>query len=379
MNFLDKLATKLSRETASSKPLEQIAKYREGTEELEKITTTSVVEVSDSGVSATASYKVKEHLGAEDIVDISEIISSERQSLGDRLSRHDITRSYNDILSTSKAVDAITRIDINDEEIIGKKMPFMNQRMDFGSWVYKNRYGVISTMLIYIFLLLGIQFFTLNVSSPDLVAGIMINLEQMEEIMEDEVEKLKEENKALEEEQQDLSEQMAVENKLLDEYFEKQMEDAVAQPEAEEAEELPQEAEADEREMSELEKILARNHANFISRTKNINKEKPKSKIARTNVNKAGNVTVSVSLAGRYVTKPEVPAYLCRGGGRVEVEIVVDRNGEVLDATIFSAKQVSDQCLLTRSLEAARLTLFNVDKNAPKRQRGLITFQFVAQ
>lgn len=380
MDLLDKLAAKIGGGKSSSSQSASAVEYHEELDELREITSIRVNDAFDSGDDEKLGslFKVKEHINCDNTVDICELVSSDRKSLGDTLFRYDITKSYNNLIAVSDNMEQIAPIDINDEDIIGKRMPFLNKRMDFGTWVYKNRYGVISTMIIYILLLFGIQFFTLEVKSPDLSAGILISLEHMEdmeELLEDEIEELKEENEKLEA-QNDLREQMAIENRLLDEYFEKQMEDAVSEPKEQDIEDITQENEGEE--LTELDKILARNEAAF-SEKQNNKGENSKNKIPRVNVSKAGNVTVSASLKDRYVVRPEVPAYRCRGGGKVVVEIIVGRNGLVIDASIVSSKQIVDECLLIRSLEAAKLTEFNIDNNAPKRQYGLITFQFVAQ
>ena len=90
-----------------------------------------------------------------------------------------------------------------------------------------------------------------------------------------------------------------------------------------------------------------------------------------------GNVTVSYDLAGRTATYLHVPAYQCREGGTVVVGITVNRNGEVIGAEVEKASP--GECIAERALQAARASSFNADGSAPERQRGTITYVFVAQ
>ena len=72
------------------------------------------------------------------------------------------------------------------------------------------------------------------------------------------------------------------------------------------------------------------------------------------------------------------PAYLEKEGGRVVVEVRVDRNGTVKSAVV---KESSNSALNETARKAARnaKTLFNIDRNAPVSNVGTITYTFVAQ
>ena len=91
-----------------------------------------------------------------------------------------------------------------------------------------------------------------------------------------------------------------------------------------------------------------------------------------------GRVTVSYSLDNpvrhhRYLDKP---AYKCEGGGDVEVSITVNRNGEVIAASVVSG---GDECMRSTALKAARESLFDINPSAPARQTGTITYIFIPQ
>lgn len=97
----------------------------------------------------------------------------------------------------------------------------------------------------------------------------------------------------------------------------------------------------------------------------------------RQTVKVQGNVTVSYDLAGRTATYLHVPAYQCREGGTVVVGITVNRNGEVTNASVEKASP--GDCIAERAVQAALASSFNADAGAPDRQRGTITYVFVAQ
>lgn len=97
----------------------------------------------------------------------------------------------------------------------------------------------------------------------------------------------------------------------------------------------------------------------------------------RSSVKVQGNVTVSYDLAGRTATYLHVPAYQCREGGTVVVGITVNRDGKVTNATVERASE--GECIAQRARQAALASSFNADAGAPERQRGTITYVFVAQ
>lgn len=94
---------------------------------------------------------------------------------------------------------------------------------------------------------------------------------------------------------------------------------------------------------------------------------------------KTGNVTVAFDLVGRRALFLEMPAYLCRGGGRVIVNISVSRRGEVVSAKVKQSVGVTDNCLLEMAVWAAKNSRFDLNEAAEYRQRGTITYTFVAQ
>ena len=92
-----------------------------------------------------------------------------------------------------------------------------------------------------------------------------------------------------------------------------------------------------------------------------------------------GKSNIHYLLGNRYHLQLPIPVYLAQGGGEVVVDIVVDRNGEVLSATPRESAGVSDPMILAYAKQAAEKTVFNTDITAPDKQRGTISYLFVAQ
>jgi hypothetical protein len=92
-----------------------------------------------------------------------------------------------------------------------------------------------------------------------------------------------------------------------------------------------------------------------------------------------GKSNIHYLLGNRYHLQLPIPVYLAQGGGEVVVDIVVDRNGDVLSATPRESGKISDPTILAYAKQAAEKTLFNADNKAPDKERGTITYLFVAQ
>ncbi|MGM9747552.1 MAG: hypothetical protein ACI3ZN_02015, partial [Candidatus Cryptobacteroides sp.] len=92
-----------------------------------------------------------------------------------------------------------------------------------------------------------------------------------------------------------------------------------------------------------------------------------------------GPSVVSYSLDGRKASHLSIPAYRCMGGGDVTVIIVVDPQGNVLNAKIHEDVSSQDKCLRDFAIRAARLSKFSKSPTAPARQNGEIVYRFIAQ
>jgi len=93
-----------------------------------------------------------------------------------------------------------------------------------------------------------------------------------------------------------------------------------------------------------------------------------------------GLTNIYYELANRKNMYLPVPVYMCQGSGKVFIQIEVNQHGDVSSATIDKSQSDADECLHQAAIDAARATRFNADyKNAPAKQKGTITYLFVAQ
>lgn len=91
-----------------------------------------------------------------------------------------------------------------------------------------------------------------------------------------------------------------------------------------------------------------------------------------------GDSNVEYFLENRYHTRLPIPVYLSQYGGTVTVNILVDKNGNVISAEPQVSGNESEQ-LLSYAKTAALRTKFNPQTKAPARQAGHIKYHFVSQ
>jgi len=92
-----------------------------------------------------------------------------------------------------------------------------------------------------------------------------------------------------------------------------------------------------------------------------------------------GKSNIHYFLENRYHARLPIPVYLAEGGGEVIVDIVVSRDGRVLSANPRPNPKIADLTILAYAKQAAEKTWFNEDASAPEKQKGTITYRFVAQ
>jgi TonB family protein len=110
--------------------------------------------------------------------------------------------------------------------------------------------------------------------------------------------------------------------------------------------------------------------------SENVKKEKIQGKLA---VYK-GPTNIYFDLVNRKEVSLYVPVYKCEGNGRVVINVTVNAAGEVEDASINKAGSDFDECLIEAAIDAAQRSRFTVaPANAPQKQKGTITYLFVAQ
>jgi len=91
-----------------------------------------------------------------------------------------------------------------------------------------------------------------------------------------------------------------------------------------------------------------------------------------------GPSVISYFLENRRALRLPVPSYKCEGGGKVVVNIEVNRDGSVARASIDASKSVVNDCINSAAVEAAKSSFFSVSASSDK-QSGSITYLFVPQ
>ncbi len=97
------------------------------------------------------------------------------------------------------------------------------------------------------------------------------------------------------------------------------------------------------------------------------------------NVVYTGESNITYYLENRYHLSLPIPVYLSQDGGKVIVDIVVNRQGQVIKANPRETKNLRDDQIYLYAKAAALRTIFNADQNAPAEQKGSIHYNFIAQ
>ena len=251
------------------------------------------------------------------------------------------------------------------------RLPFDNRKQDFAGWIYDNRAGLSVTIIV--FLVGAIVFIAskIDISSRKAPDTIYIDLGPVE--LEDKIEQLKEEIR----QKQDVD-WSSIRNRASNENaLNENLEDTKGL----DASEINDEAEAMERQMQanrdafeegmrEVERI-SNNKSESSGGNNGSNDKKQDAKYK-------GNVTVSWSFKDpvRNSRNVIIPAYRCEGGGEVIIEAVLNQSGKVISATVVSG---GDGCMQQTARNAALGSTFNIDKSAPEKHYGTITYIFIPQ
>ncbi|MCD8185471.1 MAG: energy transducer TonB, partial [Rikenellaceae bacterium] len=254
------------------------------------------------------------------------------------------------------------------------ELPFEWQSRNWADWVYVHRRGLLASVAIYLLLAIGVATMRIPLSSAESQPTLYIDLSELVDLIE-EKERLEQLVQDLSQEQQDYYEAIRnmasnADGPLTSESDPSTGPHADVFNEAQELADRMQEARhAYERGLQEAENILQGNRSQDSGASENASE--PRGQVS-------GRVTVSYYLPGRYDNHLAVPAYQCPGGGEVTVNISVNRNGQVVNASVASGS-VNDACLREFALKAAQASRFNTDGQAENRQAGTITYLFVPQ
>lgn len=97
------------------------------------------------------------------------------------------------------------------------------------------------------------------------------------------------------------------------------------------------------------------------------------------NIIYTGESNIVYYLENRYHQSLPIPVYLTQGGGKIIIEIVVDRQGNVIQATPKPGQKIRDEQIIHYAQTAALRTVFNPDPKAVQNQKGTIHYNFIAQ
>lgn len=248
------------------------------------------------------------------------------------------------------------------------RLPFENRREDMGTWTYDHRIGLCVTLIAYLVLMIVFVSSKIVVGRHVSQQGMFIDLQTLTQL-EQERDRLERETQ---ERQEDPIDWSSIRNQTSNEHA---LDEELADDRGTNTAELNEAAAEVEARMQAnreaYEQGLAEERAILEHRGQQEGTQRQDRKVR-------GRVTVRFSLTDpvRTSRQLEIPAYLCEGGGQVEVAIAVDRAGKVVHARVTEG---GDDCMREAALRAARTSLFNIDETAPAKHQGTILYTFIPQ
>ncbi|MFI3314416.1 MAG: TonB family protein [Rikenellaceae bacterium] len=254
---------------------------------------------------------------------------------------------------------------------IYRALPFKKRRMNFADWVYKNKIGVsvlVFTTLALFFIFVTVRF---EVTATQIANGFFI-----EAPPEEEVEEIVDEELTQEQFEQAMMEQ--VQNAASN--SDSKLDAALRDDRGTDANELYKEAQALQDRLNAAKNAYNQGlqEADAIQNSKDKNSDSDEES-SRQDVKINGLVTVEYKLDGRNASHLPVPAYKCENAGKVVVNIVVNNNGNVIDANINTTSSKKDECLNQTALSFAKQTRFEIGTDWPAKHKGTITYLFLQQ
>ena len=251
-------------------------------------------------------------------------------------------------------------------------LPFERSRKtETGEWIYDHRVTICITVIVYLAIAVVLLSAKIMLRSHDKESVVIVDFSDPSELdrLQEELRRAEELNKMLN--NADSYETAHVRNEISNEH----------------ADEVRDKLSSETREIfdrsQEVMRDMDRNSAEYEQMLADLDvTHKQSGPEAQFNDHKVkGRVTVSFSLSQplRHAVRLPVPAYKCSGGGTVVIDIVVNRNGDVLSASVDRSRSSSDNCMNSAALEMAQRSRFNVDSSAPGRHSGTITYVFLPQ
>lgn len=267
---------------------------------------------------------------------------------------------------------ALSKDQKRDKFLLYKFLPFINKKQDFGIWIYRHKVSVSVTMGVYIISLLIFLSVKIDLLNPDLASALTVELQSVEPPP---IEKPEEEKKPVVAEDDepiptDVKNQKSDANSKTINDKSKSMSDIEKQ--AQDMQNMLNESRNEyHKGLKSTDDMIKEFKTNKNNSKEEVPPEKKSTKVR-------GNVTVEYDLKDRTSTHLPVAAYQCEEAGRVVIDIMVNNNGDVITASVARSSSKS-VCLAEMALNAARESKFNISESAPSRQKGTITYLFLAQ
>lgn len=252
------------------------------------------------------------------------------------------------------------------------KLPFDNRKQDFMSWIYDNRIGLCITTIVYLSMAIIFVVSKIGTFTREAPETMYIDLEDvalLEEERDRLLQEIKEKNEKIDWssiQNLDSNENATNENLKDDKGFD--------------ASELNEEAKRIQEAMNQNREAYEEGLLGDATSPNNQQNRNNKSNSSNNNksVKRKGNVTVSYNFKDpvRHARHLIVPAYRCEGGGEVVISATLDQGGSVIAATVISG---GDECMRQTAIGAARGSTFDINRDAPSKQQGTITYIFIPQ
>jgi hypothetical protein len=258
-------------------------------------------------------------------------------------------------------------------------MKFLDNFLDI---LERHKIGILATIVLHLALITIFLVFRMNLMDTRKNTEMLIDFSQAEEFMEKQIEELQKQIKVQSQQEliKELQEQYNIKNTPVNE-----AENAAANDAQKSIDQMEQEI---KQELGVNDNTVREQASDQVKLDPIIKKEEPavKKKPEYTLNEKGeptffkGATTISYSLKGRSHIYIPTPVYKCEGGGKIVLNIAVNRKGYVVAADINKTEsRISEECLMEAANMAALTTRFSEKPDAPERQMGSITFIFVAQ
>lgn len=254
------------------------------------------------------------------------------------------------------------------------RLPFEKKETDFGTWCYDHRIGVCVTLSLYVVFLVIYAWATISLGDSSAEGNLLIEFPKEEKKLE----LTPEQQRVLAQSQHD--DYSDVRNTASNENAKEELNSKLRDDRGSQASKLYEDAgklgESMNANRALYEEGLAAEQeiANSSKGDKSEAGERKDHKVT-------GNVTVRFSFSNpvRNSVNLIVPAYLCEGGGVVELIVTLDTNGYVTSTTVNKSASTPDECMQNSATYAAKNSRFNVNPSAPKRHQGTISYTFIPQ